>query len=174
MGLIQKIFGSIAAFFSSLLGVVGKVFGINKSGYFLELDDEDSGSNSQPAAQRPQKSAQSQPKVEPTALQAQGVEVFPAEAEVATKAALESNQAAASPEKLEKAAKQSASTSQDLANAGALPLAAAEAKGKSVGSEMTFATDYLVKPEVSSSRRRPGPSLTTFRNMAKTVKTPAA
>ncbi|WP_346292523.1 hypothetical protein [Sphaerothrix gracilis] len=187
MGLIQKIFGSIAAFFGSLFGVLGKVFGLKKSGYFLELDEDNSGSAPQPqksapqpqkqAASQPQSASQKQPKAEPTPLEAKGVEVFPAKAEVATEAALKSEQTdEVSPEQLDKKSKQSASTSQDLAPAGALPVAAAEAKGNSSHSsapEKTFATDYLVTPEVSGGRRRPGPSLSPFKQMAKTVKAPA-
>ena len=53
---------------------------------------------------------------------------------------------------------------------------AATAKGKTLDAEgnavaaevMTFATDYLPTPS-RSSRRRPGPSLSPFRGMAKEV-----
>ncbi|NJL85375.1 MAG: hypothetical protein HC886_04450 [Leptolyngbyaceae cyanobacterium SM1_1_3] len=177
MGLIKKIFGGVGAFFGSLFGVLGKVFGINKSGYFLELDEE-SEAKLQPAiAQRPsaapQQAAPKQPKVEPTALSAKGVEIFPAAAEVATKAALKADQTELEPAKLEKMSKESASTSQDLANLGALPLAAAEAKQPSPGAEMTFAPDYLSRSTASEGRRRPGPSLSPFKQMAKTVRTSA-
>ncbi|MDA0269077.1 MAG: hypothetical protein O3A14_19480, partial [Cyanobacteria bacterium] len=42
-------------------------------------------------------------------------------------------------------------------------------------STMTFATDFLVNPKLNNtSRRRPGPSLSMFKDMARTVKTPSA
>ncbi len=43
--------------------------------------------------------------------------------------------------------------------------------GKKAESETTFATDYLM-PSPTQSRRRPGPSLDTFRSMARQAKTP--
>ncbi|MDJ0635823.1 MAG: hypothetical protein QNJ34_21730 [Xenococcaceae cyanobacterium MO_188.B29] len=43
--------------------------------------------------------------------------------------------------------------------------------GKVEAGEKTFATDYLL-PTPSSSRRRPGPSLNKFKDMARQAKTP--
>jgi outer membrane biosynthesis protein TonB len=43
--------------------------------------------------------------------------------------------------------------------------------GKKAESEKTFATDHLM-PSPTQSRRRPGPSLDTFRSMARQAKTP--
>ncbi|MBE9170060.1 hypothetical protein IQ238_21905 [Pleurocapsales cyanobacterium LEGE 06147] len=43
--------------------------------------------------------------------------------------------------------------------------------GKEAESEKTFATDHLM-PSPTQSRRRPGPSLDSFRSMARQAKTP--
>ncbi|MGF1542626.1 MAG: hypothetical protein ACFCU5_19640 [Pleurocapsa sp.] len=43
--------------------------------------------------------------------------------------------------------------------------------GKATNSEQTFATDNLM-PTITTSRRRPGPSLNKFKDMASKAKTP--
>ena len=43
--------------------------------------------------------------------------------------------------------------------------------GKAAASEQTFSTDYLM-PTITKSRRRPGPSLNKFKDMASKARTP--
>ena len=150
MGLIKKIFGGLFAFIRGL-------FGIGKSSYYLELD-EASGTASAPAAPA-------------------------AKAAAAPKAAAKAEVPAAKASKTKPVpAGQTAPTPVPTATPvptptlveGELPAARAMANGaKKAGKEATFATDYLVNPRISNGgRRRPGPSLSPFKDMAKQVKTP--
>lgn len=123
MGFIGKIIGGIFSFLGSLLGVLGKLFGLKKSEYYLELDE--AKGETAPAARAP-------------------VETAPAAA--APQAAVASKAAATVPEQT--------------------PAAVSTGNGNSSADGMTFATDFLVVSTLPR-RRRPGPSLSAFKEMAK-------
>ncbi|MEO0536060.1 MAG: hypothetical protein AAF215_19570 [Cyanobacteria bacterium P01_A01_bin.123] len=155
MGLIKKIFGGFFAFIGGLFGSLGKLVGIGKSDYYLELDEAATGNKSEApvaakAAVAPEASAKAntQPK--------------------ASKKPVPAGRTAPTP--VPKAKQVPTPTLVE----GELPVAQASANGsKKTGTEPTFATDYLVNPRLSNGgRRRPGPSLSPFKDMAKQVKTP--
>lgn len=154
MGLIKKAFGAIFGLIGSIFkGALG-IFGIGKkSGYFLELDESQ---DSEPAP----KPAAEQPKPEP-AKASESPKAAPAQAtkEQAQKPEPAANNNASAP----KPATQPSGS--PLANPSGMAVASAKVDMKSAGN---FSTEYLVNPKLSNgSRRRPGPSLSPFKDMAK-------
>ena len=165
-GFIKKLFGGIFAF-------LGGLFGGKKSqdaasapktkksqGYFLELDD--SGSV---------KSATEAKKPEPVKAKASAPaeQAEPAKAAVAT---LERPQAEPKAEAKPAVAAKDVSPENGKVKIEAQPNppATAVSNGKVESKdEATFAPNYLL-PQASSSRRRPGPSMDMFRDMARQVK----
>jgi hypothetical protein len=121
MGFIGKVLGGIVALVGSLLGVLGKLFGLKKSEYYLELDE---AKGTQPAA-----------KAAPVAAAPE------ASAAVAAEAVVES------PVQVAVAA-----------------VSAAPTNGSA--DEGVFASDFMIAPTMPR-RRRPGPSLSGFKEMAK-------
>jgi len=149
MGLIKSIFGGIFGLIGSILGSVAKIFGLGKKGeFFMELDE---GSAPAPEPQSAPKLQQSAPaKPEPSKA-----EKVKAPVKVAEKPS-ESAQASF---------KEQLPTSPQGATSESVPVAAAKAQMPAVSN---FATDYLVNPKVvQSPRRRPGPSLSPFKDMVK-------
>lgn len=158
-GFIKNLFSGIAAFF-------GGVFGGKKSkddtstapktkkakGYFMELDDTGNV-----------KSATQEKKPEP------------AKAAVATAAPPKTESAEAKKPEPAKAAAESNNGKVKIEaqpNPPA-PAPAAASNGKvDPQSSMTFAPNYLLSTG-SRGRRRPGPSMDMFRDMARQVKTPS-
>jgi outer membrane biosynthesis protein TonB len=158
MGLIKKAFGAIFGLIGTVLkGVLG-IFGVGKkSEFFLELDESQ---DSEPA---PKPAAEKQPKPEP-AKTSEAPKAAPAQA---------SKQQPAKPEPAESSKNGSApkpqpatqSSGSPLSNPSGMAVASAKVDTKSAGN---FSTEYLVNPKLSSgSRRRPGPSLSPFKDMAK-------
>lgn len=166
---IKKFFGGITAFFSGLLG--GKKSQNNaieastpkakkSKGYFLELDD--TGNIKSPTeAKKPEPT-----KTEPAKAEPAKAEPVKAETQEPAKQAV--------------AVKDDSKPTKDVpvengkvrVEAQPNPPAAAANNGKVESlNEMTFAPKYLM-PTASSGRRRPGPSMDTFRDMARQVKTP--
>ncbi|MGQ4648315.1 hypothetical protein [Lyngbya aestuarii] len=114
--------------------------------FFLELD-EASGVNQQEPAKKPQLAEITVPKKDEAP-----------KAESANKAAKKAEKS--EPAKAPKATPQPTST-------------AATSNGKVEPQPgVTFAPNYLL-PKATNSRRRPGPSMNTFRDMARQVKTPS-
>lgn len=159
-GFIKKLFSGIAAFFSGLFGgkkksqedasAAPKV----KKGkdFFLELDEAETGKAKEAPAKKP----------EPAQVEGEASQPKPAAAKTAV-ATAESPQA-------EKSAPAKNGKVEPQPN----PPAAAATNGKvETESEMTFAPNYLL-PVTSKPRRRPGPSLDMFRDMARDVKAPGA
>lgn len=165
-GFIKKLFGGVFAFLGGLLG--GKKSQDESSapktkksqGYFLELDDTGSV-----------KSTAEAKKPEPVKAQAQA----PAEQKEQAKAAVATLERPKAEPKAEAkpavAAKDvSAENGKVRIEAQPNPPATAASNGKVESqNEMTFAPKYLM-PKASSSRRRPGPSMDMFRDMARQVK----
>ncbi|MEM0981096.1 MAG: hypothetical protein AAGH78_12585, partial [Cyanobacteria bacterium P01_H01_bin.58] len=66
MGLIQKIFGGIFGFIAGLFGSIAKVFGLGKSGFYMELSDDESAAAASKAVDATPKTA------EPVAMKSEG------------------------------------------------------------------------------------------------------
>jgi type IV secretory pathway VirB10-like protein len=152
MGFIKKIIGNLLSFLGGLLGSFGKVLGFKKSGYFLELDEsKDEPQSSTPANTVSAISSASNgasPKPEPAKLEP--VKVQPAKS--VTKADAQTS-----------AVEQKAPDAPVPASKPAVPL-------NDPQPVPTFATDFLVATASQNGRRRPGPSMNYFLDMAKKVK----
>lgn len=161
MGLIKKIFGGIFGFIGGIFGFIGKLFGLGKkSEYYLEIDDSGTATST-PA----QSASSSQQVAQATADSTESTDQTQSKKSPATA----SNPSSGN--------KNSLSSPSQSPNAPlVLPRSPEELKKQESKSSQTFATDFLVtaqKPTIK--RRRPGPSLSPFRDMAKQVKkTPSA
>jgi hypothetical protein len=154
MGLIKKVFGAIFGLIGSIIGAILGVFGVGKkSEFFLELDEADSGAKGDAASEGTAAPASA------TAPQA-----TPSQASAPAKSS------SSAPEKTAPAPQQQPKPAAEPA-----PLVTSAAKtAKPAPDAGTFATDYLVNPKLSTGgRRRPGPSLSPFKDLARQVKTPA-
>ncbi len=160
-GFIKKLFSGIAAFFSGLFGGKkksqddGSAAPTVKKGkdFFLELDEAETGKAKEAPAKKP----------EPAQAEGEASQPKPAAAKTAV--------ATAESPKAEKSAPAKNGKVEPQPN----PPAAVATNDK-VGTEseeMTFAPNYLLSV-TSKPRRRPGPSLDMFRDMARGVKAPGA
>ncbi|MGF1496117.1 MAG: hypothetical protein ACFB8W_04745 [Elainellaceae cyanobacterium] len=149
MGFISKLLRGIFSFVGGLFGSLAKLVGLGgKSDYFLELDE--------PQATEAQPATAAKP-AEPTPA--------PAPAKPAP---------APQPARPQTAAPTAAQAApQPAASANAATANAAATNGKSEG-EMTFAPNYMLSLSTNGGRRRPGPSLSPFMDMAKQVTIPAS
>ena len=142
MGFINKLLGGVFAFIGGIFGTITKLLGFgSKSEYFLEADD---GKGSAPATPEPQ--LQTTQKVEaptPAAKETVEFEVPTTSASMNGKVEVSQEAFAAAPE----------------------PPAPAPAEPE----VKTFAPNFLVGT-TPSRRRRPGPSLNPFLDMAKNMK----
>jgi hypothetical protein len=137
-----------------------KLFGKKKSNFFLELKET---GGEQPVAA---KTTPSVPSVE-----------APAPAPEIVSVNLADNPTAANPVEADKKAKKTsvkkdkkAKKAEPKAIPISAPVATSSVNGKVEPKEVEFATKYLLGP--SSSRRRPGPSLNPFKDMARKAKLP--
>jgi len=139
--------GLIKNIFGAIVGVIKAIFGIfglgKKSEYFLEADNRES--RSKPQAQ-PQADAKEEKPAAPAAK-----ESAPAPAATTRTEAPAADPAQAAPAPAPKP----------------VPMAP---KPEPVGN---FATDYLMAPSANMGRRRPGPSLSPFKDLAKDMKLPS-
>ena len=171
-GFIKNFFSGIAAFFGGLFG--GKKSKGDTStapkmkkakGYYMELDETGNV-----------KAADSEKKPEPVKAAVATVEALKTELAEATKP--EPAKAEAVPSK--KKAKSEPAKAEVVSGkekvkieAQPNPPAPAASNGKvDPQSEATFAPNYLIST-ASKGRRRPGPSMDLFRDMARQVKTPS-
>ncbi|MGE5658076.1 MAG: hypothetical protein ACM37W_15835 [Actinomycetota bacterium] len=144
-------FGFIKNLFAGIFGFFGRLFSFKKSEYVLDLggDQENQPAKAEPAVAKPLAVA------------------APAASEAAT-----SGEAA--PAQAEKPKAKKSSKSSAKAKPQPEPVKAPAASNGKVPTQvqplLTFAPDYLV-PASTSSRRLPGPSLNSFREMARQVKT---
>lgn len=169
MGVIGKLLGGIFAFLGGIFKTVGGIFGLGKSGYYMEAEPLAAGAAEpaklEAAKAEPAKAAVA--KVETKAATA--VQEAPAKADLAP-ASLETVKAAIA----EPAAN---GTANGTANGKKTRKAKAETEkpaapvkaAEPAKTDQTFAPNYLI--QTSGSRRRPGPSMDYFRNIAKQVKT---
>ncbi|NES96409.1 MAG: hypothetical protein F6K32_14480 [Desertifilum sp. SIO1I2] len=179
MGFIKKLFGGILGFLQGLFG--GKksegsaVKPAKSNGYFLEFDDSANGKS--PEAKPASKPAE--PAKEPVAV---GAPAKAAPEPAAEPAKAEKTESAPASKKTSIKAKKAQSSSANAQpaevkqpEAQPQPVAAAtKTKVSKIETPSTFAPTYVSPTVVSSSRRRPGPSMNPFMEMARQVKTPKA
>ncbi|MEG3435820.1 hypothetical protein V0288_01695 [Pannus brasiliensis CCIBt3594] len=127
--------------------MLNKIFGKKETKFFLELKDTDGG---KPAT----KTETPAPAVEAPAAEAPAAEA-PAPAPTAKKGVSK---------------KTSVKKAEPKAAPAPAPAPTASTNGKVEPKEVEFATKYLITPP--ASRRRPGPSLNQFKDMARTAKVP--
>jgi cytoskeletal protein RodZ len=137
--------GLIKNIFGAIFGVIKAIFGIFGLGKKSEyfLEADNSESSSKPQAQ-PQAAAKEEKPAAPAAK-----ESAPAPAAATKAEAPAADQAKATP---------------------APKPVPVEPKPEPVGN---FATDYLMAPSANMGRRRPGPSLSPFKDLAKDMKLPS-
>lgn len=147
----------IKKFFSGILGFLSGLFGGKKSegGFYMQLDEsQESGVTNKPqtaSAPKPEK------KSEPTSAQSK-----PAQKPEVT----------STPPKQEKKPEPATTPTQPPKPVATV---SSQQKKQEEESASTFATNYLKSVSIPNQpRRRPGPSLDTFRDMARQVKTPTA
>jgi len=180
-GFIKKLFGGIAAFFGGLFSseeksednkAIAPKAG-KKSGYYMELE-ESKDSNEQKKAE-PVKAQQSQDKKPEPAKTQQSQEKKPEPAKVEASTAKKDSP---KPEKKSEEKTEAAAIAQRpkvelVQTAKGVEAVPATTNGKVPSSnETTFAPKYLNPVTSSQSRRRPGPSMSNFMDMARQVKTP--
>ncbi|PSN14396.1 hypothetical protein C7293_11870 [filamentous cyanobacterium CCT1] len=147
MGLIKSIFGAIFGLIGGIFKTVGGLVGLGKkSEFFMELDEADSSSQAAIGPSTPAPAAKAEPAKSPGKAAAK----TPAKAE--TKAATKTR---------------TKPVAKKETKAPAPTPAAAPAEPVPTG----FASNYLTSVGTSMPRRRrPGPSLSPFMDMAKQVK----
>ncbi|HEY9636283.1 MAG TPA: hypothetical protein V6D14_22955 [Coleofasciculaceae cyanobacterium] len=168
-GFIKKLFGGIAAFFGGILGGGKKSQGDTSiapkpkksKGYFLELDES---GNTQPATEAKKPEQAKKPEPVKADSQANAKQPEPAQAAVAT---LERPKAG-DPEPVTEVPSGNGKVKIEAQPNPPAPALNGKVEPKTEG---TFAPNYLL-PRASNSRRRPGPSMDMFRDMARQVKTP--
>jgi hypothetical protein len=150
--------------------VFKRFFGKKNDGFYLQLEDEDATSKPAPAAKVDSQPAPSaaDPVVTPVSTTpAPAVSSAVAAAAVAVAKAnqqtTKASQKAAKAE--EKAAKKNAKVAEAQAVVASVPAAPPITN---------FATDYLIKPSSSSSRRLPGANMRGFLELARQVDKPKA
>lgn len=162
MGLIKKIFGGLFSIVGGIFSAIAKLLGLGKKdGYYMELQDDE---ESTPSLESPS---------------AKVVTAAPANAASQNGGSPESEAPADSSQNGKaQSAKPASAKSKGNPDSVILnpdkPLVTANlSKAEDQTSEpaiSNFATDYLVNPKVDlAPRRRPGPSLSPFKEMAKQV-----
>lgn len=158
-GFISKLFSGISAFLGGLFGGKKSQAGASapqakkSKGYFLELDETGS---TKPAT------GAKKPEPAKAETQAPATQAEPAKAAVATEEKPKAEPAKAS---------ENGKANEIKVEAQPNPPAAPNNGRVEPQAGTTFAPTYLT-PTATSSRRRPGPSLDTFRDLARQVKTP--
>ena len=147
MGFIGKIFGAIFGFIGTIFGAIGKVFGLGgKSDYYVEIDSSQDGGSAPSTASAPKAAV-----------------VAATAAATATAAAVAATPVVqvAEPEPVKPVVSAPASVA-------ATPV---KQNGKAA-ENVTFAPDKLLTLSSTGGRRRPGPSLSPFKDMARQVQRP--
>lgn len=174
-GFIKKLFGGIFAFIGGLFGgkksedEASTAPKIKKSkGYFLELDEAGNA-----IAQAPAKLAQAPAKlVEAVKSELTPDDKKPEPVKAALAKAEPPKAEAPAPAKKPEPTKATSESKNGKVKIEAQPNPPAPVNNGKAQGDPTFAPNYLL-PTASNSRRRPGPSLDTFRDMARQVKTPS-
>lgn len=147
MGLIKKIFGGLFAFLANLFG-----FG-KKSEFYMELDESSVSAPSAPIESAV--TANPQPVVAPSREQQVPQTVKAEKTPSSAQEKVSAQETAVSP-------------SLEPARPLVLPRPQAELSAEQTPQLTNFATDFLVNPKLNRSpRRRPGPSVSPFKDMVK-------
>lgn len=184
-GFIKKFFSGIFAFLGGLIGgkkakgeasdtpeIAPKAKAKKSKGYYLELD-ETGNTKLDVTALKPELAKAAVAVVEKLPEPVKAAAVATAEAATAAVATPAKAEADATPKKKSKKAKAKAPAAEaenGKVKIEAQPNPPAETNGK-VADQATFAPNYLM-PTTTSSRRRPGPNMNTFLDMARQAKTP--
>jgi hypothetical protein len=157
MGVIKQLIGGLFAFLGGFLKGLLSLVGIGKkSEYFLEYED----ANAKSATNLPTSST-------PAKLESAKAEPSKAEPVKAT-----TSQAKPAPTKSVKAESLNGKTPTATVETAPAPQPVAVASKPE--SEQTFAPNFLITPSSNNGRRRPGPSLNRFMDMAKQVRPSAS
>lgn len=158
MGFIKKIIGNLLAFLGGLFGSFGKVLGLNKSGYFLELDESKDESESSAPVKTVSTSTVSTSTGSP--LNGASPKPEPAKSEPAkVQSAQPANETAAQ-----------ISTVEQKDSDAPVPASKPAVSLNDSQPAPTFAPEFLMSTASQNGRRRPGPSMNYFLDMAKKVK----
>jgi hypothetical protein len=150
MGFIGKLISGIFSLIGGIFGGIGKLLGVGKkSEYFLEA-----GAASAPSASKSDSKSEPAKKAEPA-------KASTAKAEQATNPI--------TPKAVDKAVELTQETTTASTTPELKPQAAPTIASKPAPSG-TFAPDFLLTISSTNGRRRPGPSMDYFRNLAKQVK----
>lgn len=158
MGFIKQLLGGIFSLIGSIFGGLAKLVGLGKkSEYFLEA--EPAGQVAAPAA--PLAAATKPSSVNNKAATNGGAIAAPVALAVAETTSSNGNVAATK----KKVSKKSAQT-ETAEGTAPTPVATA---APATPADVTFAPNYLMTANSRSGRRRPGPSMNQFRDMARQV-----
>ena len=167
-----------------MIGKFKNLIGGKSEGFFLELDENDSQSTQEPPKtspkaeeKQPEPAAATKEEKQPEPAAATKEEKQPESAQV--KSAQKSNKTSIKSKKKTATTPTTSSASSNGASSWEPPFwvkamynsSSNGSNGQVGGGEQTFATDNLL-PTPSTSRRRPGPSLNKFKDMARQAKTP--
>ncbi|MGD1952296.1 MAG: hypothetical protein ACFB14_22005 [Leptolyngbyaceae cyanobacterium] len=156
--------------------MLGKLFGKKKSGYYLELSEDEA--SAVPASKPAPKAAKAAPSKAPEAKKSEPAKATEGETPTPAAAAAPAKQAVpAVPTAVSKAASampQEVATPEPMSDPlelirTALAASANQTAAGAEAAESNFAPDYLA-PKPSARRRRPGPSMSPFKSMAKDMK----
>lgn len=145
---------------------IKKLFGKKNDGFYLQLEDDDKAPKpaAQPKAESKPK-AESQPAASPTAPVVEAAPVAPpAVAETPQTAPAAKSDAKAEPEVAKSGKKSIKKTEAKKVEAEPVPVAAPAPAAPPI---TNFATDYLIKPSSTSTRRRPGANMNSYLDMAR-------
>ncbi|MGK7946229.1 MAG: hypothetical protein AB4058_17345 [Microcystaceae cyanobacterium] len=149
--------------------MIQKLFGGKKETYFLEIEETNGTKAPEPSAKAPEIAA------EPAKVESQPttpvVEKATEPAKVESQPTTPVVEKAAPPAKSsKKSAKKVSKAKTEPTVAPTPPTVSTESNGQAEPKNVEFATKYLLVP--TGSRRRPGPSLNKFKDMARDVKVP--
>ncbi|MGJ3244694.1 MAG: hypothetical protein ACFE0I_01290 [Elainellaceae cyanobacterium] len=157
MGLIKKLLGGIFGLIKGIFGFLGGLLGIGKSSeYFLELDNSQDEPKSNTDANNNGVASQKKSATRATA---------PAQAKPAQSEAQPTVPSA-------KTSTSQPSPSKAQPKAQPKPAQVAASSSKPEPEMKTFAPDFMLSLSTKNGRRRPGPSMNPFLDMAKDMKSP--
>ncbi len=167
-------FGFIKNFFGGIFGFLGRLLGLKKSEYFMDLGES---SAKEPAKVAPAKVEAAPTKVEAAVAKVEDAVAKVGDAVAAVPAKVEAVKSGKSePAKKAKVEKKSKKEKEPVASVAANtsePAKVSAATNGKVPSQAepnrTFAPNNLM-PTPSATRRSPGPSMNNFREMARQVK----
>ncbi|MBF2019015.1 MAG: hypothetical protein IGR93_02595 [Hydrococcus sp. C42_A2020_068] len=145
------------------------LFGGKKDAYFLELDENKSQQPAKDKTEAPAKPVEEKKAESSQASEVKSPKAAPVEAKKTKKTSVKNNgqNAEAAPEPTPKASAPAASDPEAIIRAAVFKK---DSNGKVGTQTVQFADKYLMMPTMS--RRKPGPSLDMFKNMARQVKVP--